>query len=275
MNKVRTAVVGVGGMGSTHVRLLAENPKVELVGVCDLDLDRAKTVAESHQTRAYSELNRLFSEAKPDAITIGTPHYDHPVIAAQALQSGIHVLSEKPMAVTTVAAKQALRCYETEKARHPGLVYGIMFQERTFPAYRKIKELLEQKALGRLSRITWIHSKWFRSQWYYDHGDWRATWNGEGGGVLFNQCPHTLDMFQWLVGPPDRVTGRVHYGKYHDIEVEDDAHAIFEYDHGLVGHFHANTAECPGTNRLEIVGEMGRLVLEDGVLTQTINASSP
>ncbi|MBN1565060.1 MAG: Gfo/Idh/MocA family oxidoreductase, partial [Anaerolineae bacterium] len=115
---------------------------------------------------------------------------------------------------------------------------------------------------------------WFRTQAYYDGGGWRATWRGEGGGVLLNQCPHNLDIYQWLVGMPQRVTGLASLGKYHDIEVEDEVTAIFQHDNGMVGHFITTTAESPGTNRLEIVGENGKVIYEDGQLTFFRNRES-
>ncbi len=149
-----------------------------------------------------------------------------------------------------------------------------MFNQRTYGYWKKIKALLDEGELGRLVRTTWIITDWFRSQHYFDSGGWRATWKGEGGGVLLNQCPHQLDLFQWLVGMPDRVTGFASLGKYHAIEVEDEVTAYFEYRSGAVGHFITTTAESPGTNRLEIVGENGRLVFENGELVFHRNRSS-
>jgi len=149
-----------------------------------------------------------------------------------------------------------------------------MFNQRTHGHYRKIRSLIDEGELGRLVRATWIVTDWFRSQRYYDSGGWRATWKGEGGGVLLNQCPHNLDLFQWLAGMPDRITGFASLGKYHRVEVEDEVTAFFEYRSGAVGHFITTTGESPGTNRLEIVGENGRLVLEDGRLVFHRNRSS-
>jgi predicted dehydrogenase len=154
------------------------------------------------------------------------------------------------------------QAYEVAKTSYPSLVFAAMFMQRTYGHYRKIKELIDSGQLGRLVRTTWIITDWFRTQFYYDSGDWRATWAGEGGGVLLNQCPHNLDLYQWLVGMPQRVTGFAHIGKYHNIEVEDEVTAYFEHEGGMVGHFVTSTAESPGTNRLEIVGEGGKLVLE-------------
>jgi predicted dehydrogenase len=167
-----------------------------------------------------------------------------------------------------------IEAYENAQATHPHLVFAAMFMQRTYGHYLKIKDLIDSGELGRLVRTTWIITNWFRTQIYYDSGDWRATWAGEGGGVLLNQCPHNLDLYQWLVGLPDRVTGFASIGKYHDIEVEDEVTAYFEHDNGMAGHFITTTAESPGTNRLEIVGEKGKLVLENESLTFYRNRGS-
>ena len=149
-----------------------------------------------------------------------------------------------------------------------------MFQQRTHGFWRKIKEMIDQGQLGKLVRATWIITDWFRSQTYYNNGGWRATWKGEGGGVLLNQCPHNLDLYQWFFGMPQRVAGFASIGKYHHIEVEDEVTGFFEHANGMVGHFITTTAESPGTNRLEIVGELGKLVFEEGKLSFSKNQSS-
>jgi predicted dehydrogenase len=167
-----------------------------------------------------------------------------------------------------------IAAYEAVKQQKPDLVFAIMFQQRTHGYWRKIKEMIDGGELGRLVRTTWIITDWFRTQAYYDNGGWRATWSGEGGGVLLNQCPHNLDLYQWFVGLPRRVTGFASIGKYHNIEVEDEVTGFFEHENGMVGHFITTTAESPGTNRLEIVGENGKLIFENGQLTFFRNASS-
>jgi predicted dehydrogenase len=167
-----------------------------------------------------------------------------------------------------------IAAYEAAKAKKPEIVFAIMFQQRTHGYWRKIKEMIDGGELGKLARATWIITDWFRTQAYYDNGGWRATWSGEGGGVLLNQCPHNLDLYQWFVGLPKRVTGLAAIGKYHNIEVEDEVSATFEYENGMTGHFITTTAESPGTNRLEIVGEKGRVVFEHGQLTFTRNVES-
>ena len=181
---------------------------------------------------------------------------------------------EKPVAVHANDAQKMIDAYENAKIKFPNLVFSAMFQQRTMGYSQKIKDLIDSQELGRLVRTSWIVTDWFRTQTYYDNGGWRATWRGEGGGVLLNQCPHNLDLYQWFVGLPKTVHGHVNIGKYHNIEVEDEVTAYFEFENGMVGHFITTTAESPGTNRLEIVGELGKLVFEDDELTFFRNRNS-
>ncbi|WP_054027555.1 Gfo/Idh/MocA family protein [Bacillus sp. FJAT-28004] len=272
---LNVGIIGLGAIGSgTHLKYLQTIDQVKLAGVCDLLKEKADHFAEEYNTVAYYNYQDFLEQADLDAIIIAVPHYDHPIIAIEAFKRGIHVLCEKPIAVHLNDANRMLDAYEHAQQQYPDLVFGLMFQERTFPHYRKVKEILESGELGRLTRATWIHTDWFRSQAYYDSGDWRATWAGEGGGILTNQCPHTLDMYQWLFGLPNLISGHAHIGKYHDIEVEDEVTAYFEHDNGMIGHLIVTTAEIPGTNRMEIIGENGKLVLEEGRLVFTKNPIS-
>jgi predicted dehydrogenase len=263
---VKLAVIGAGMMGSSHIHELATLPNARLAAVCDIDRPRAERFAQEYGVPVYFDYHSLLEAGEVDGIIIATPHYDHTPIAIEALGRGVHVLTEKPIAVHTRDARKMIAAYEAAKAQHDSLVFAIMFQQRTYGYWRKIKELIDDGELGRLVRATWIITDWFRTQAYYDSGGWRATWAGEGGGVLLNQCPHNLDLYQWFVGLPKRVTGFATLGKYHNIEVEDEVTGMFEYDDGMVGHFITTTAESPGTNRLEIVGEKGKLVFENGKL---------
>ncbi|TDF94060.1 Gfo/Idh/MocA family protein [Paenibacillus piri] len=261
--KVKLGVVGLGGMGKSHLRYLSKMDSVEIVGVCDVVAEEADKVAANYQTTSYYSHAELFEKSGLEAVLIAVPHYDHTTVSIDAFHLGIHVLCEKPIAVHVNDAKKMIAAYEQAKERKPELIFGIMFQERTLPFHKKIKDILDGGELGKLIRATWINTKWFRSQLYYDSGDWRATWAGEGGGILTNQCPHNLDLYQWLFGVPSRINGFAHIGKYHDIEVEDEVTGYFEHENGMVGHFIVTTAETPGSNRMEVVGEFGKLVYED------------
>ena len=265
--KLRMAVIGVGNMGYPHANDIMAIPDAELVAICDTDRQRGDQAARALGVDVYDTHEELFAQVELDAVLVATPHYDHVPISIVAMQQGVHVLVEKPIAVHAKAARQLVEAYESARTTHPDLVFAVMFMQRTYGYWRKIKAMIDAGELGKLVRTTWIVTDWFRTQAYYDGGGWRATWRGEGGGVLLNQCPHNLDIYQWLVGMPQRVTGFASLGKYHDIEVEDEVTAYFEHANGMVGHFITTTAESPGTNRLEIVGENGKLIYEDGKIT--------
>lgn len=266
MEKVKIGVVGLGNMGSSHLKYLTKMENAQLVCVCDIVKEKADKFAEIYQTRAYYNYLDMLDNGGLDAVLIAVPHYDHTPISIDAFNRNIHVLCEKPITVHVNDAKKIIAAYERAKECNPKIVYGIMFQERTLPYYKKIKDVLDSGELGKLTRVTWINTDWFRSQAYYNSGGWRATWAGEGGGILTNQCPHNLDTYHWFFGLPHRVNGFAHIGKYHDIEVEDEVTAYMEHDDGMISHFIVTTAECPGINRFEIVGENGTLVYQNSKL---------
>ncbi len=270
----RIALIGAGNMGNQHLRDLSDMQGVVLAGVCDTDPVRRAVVAEKYGVPVFSDANELLDAGVADGIVIAIPHYVHPAIAAEAFKRGISVLTEKPIAVHVRAAQAMINAYEEAKKKHPELVFTAMFQQRTQGNWMIVKSMIEAGELGRLIRTSWIITDWFRTQAYYDSNLWRATWSGEGGGVLMNQCPHNLDIFQWLVGMPKRITAFAGIGKYHDIEVEDEVTAYMEYSGGMVGHFITSTGETPGTNRLEIVGENGRLICEKGRIFWAKNTRS-
>lgn len=267
MKKIRIAIVGAGVMGNFHARDVLALDNTELVAICDVDQAKADKCAQNCNVAVFYDHKEMLAKTKLDAVLIATPHYSHPSLSIEAFQHGLHVLTEKPIAVHTQAAEEMITAYEDARKTHPNLVFAAMFQQRTYGYWKKIKELVDERELGRLVRATWIITDWFRTQCYYDNGGWRATWKGEGGGVLLNQCPHNLDLYQWFVGMPKRVVGFVGIGKYHKIEVEDEVTAYLEYKNGMIGHLIISTAESPGTNRLEIVGEKGKIVFEGRRLT--------
>lgn len=273
-NSVRIALIGAGNMGNQHLRDLAAMEGVVLAGVCDIDAGRRDAAAEKYGVPVFADAAALLDAGIADGVVIATPHYAHPVIAAEAFRRGISVLSEKPIAVTVRDARSMIGAYEEAKKKYPELVFTAMFQQRTQGNWTAAKAMIDAGELGRIVRTSWIITDWFRTQAYYDSGGWRATWSGEGGGVLMNQCPHNLDLFQWFVGMPRRITAFAGIGKYHDIEVEDEVTAYLEYENGMVGHFITSTGEAPGTNRLEFVGEHGRLVCEKGRLFWAKNSRS-
>ena len=266
-DKVRIGIVGVGNMGAVHVGHVQRLPNTELAAVCDAGRDTLVEICGKHDVAGFSDYEKMIAEVEMDGVIIATPHYAHPEMTLAAFERGLHVLVEKPIAVHVRDARRMIEACKQTKETFPELVFAAMFMQRTHGYWRKIKAMIGAGELGRLIRTTWIITDWFRTQHYYDSGGWRATWRGEGGGVLINQCPHNLDLYQWLVGMPKRVHGFVSFGKHHRIEVEDEVTAYFEHEDGMVGHFITTTGESPGTNRLEIVGEHGKLVYEGGELT--------
>lgn len=262
--KVKIGLIGLGNIGAgQHIKYLPKMDNVELVGVCDIIQEKADKFAAQCNTKAYYNYKDLFDNSGLEAVIIAVPHYDHTPIAVEAFKWGINVLCEKPVAVHINDAQKTMDAYEKAKEKNPNIVFALMFQERTYPIHKKIKDILEGGELGQLIRVSWINTAWFRSQAYYNSGGWRATWAGEGGGILTNQCPHNLDLYQWLFGVPNKISGHAHIGKFHDIEVEDEVTAYFEHENGMVGHFIVTTGETPGTNRMEIIGENGKLVFEN------------
>ena len=260
--QVKIAVVGVGNMGSQHAQHIIDLPNTALAAICDRNPARLEALDLPPALPRFTDYQTMLDAVELDAALIATPHYDHPDMCLAAFERGLHVLVEKPLAVHVQEAMRAIAGYQRAKRDRPDLVFAAMFNQRTFGHWRAIKALIDGGELGRLMRCTWIITDWFRTQHYYNSGDWRATWDGEGGGVLLNQCPHNLDLYQWLVGMPARLHGFAQFGKHHNIEVEDEVTAYFEHADGAVGHFITCTGESPGANRLEIVGELGTLVYE-------------
>lgn len=260
MKTIRIGIVGTGNMGSAHARqILAGNiPGMELTALCDLNPDKLTPFPNVNHFAHSAEMIR---SGTIDAILIATPHYDHTTIGIDALEQGLHVIVEKPLSVHKADCERLIAAYEKRPKQEQ--LFCAMFNQRTDPHYQKIRQLIEQGELGEIRRITWNITDWFRSYAYYASGGWRATWGGEGGGVLLNQCPHNLDLWQWMFGMPKLVHAWCKFGFYHDtIEVEDDVTAYMEYENGCKGVFMATTGEAPGSNRLEIMAERGRLVFD-------------
>ena len=264
MDKVRLGIIGVGNIGSSHAKNLIEGKVNGMVlsAIADLKPERRQWAQENLPGVAiFDDAEKMMESGLVDAIIVCTPHYDHPRLVRLALSKGLHAMSEKPAGVYTKAVREL-----NEYAVKQDKIYAIMFNQRTNCVYRKMKEIVESGEMGQIRRTNWIITNWFRSQSYYDSGAWRATWDGEGGGVLLNQCPHNLDLWQWICGMPSKVRAFCHNGKWHNIEVEDDVTAYVEYPNGATGVFVTSTSDSPGTNRFEIDLDGGQLVCEDNKL---------
>ncbi len=264
MEKIHLGIIGVGNMGSGHLRNVIDGkcPKVEVVAVADIDPQKLENARKKLPSLAcFDKAEEMLDSGLIDAALIAVPHYAHPTYAAECFKRGIHVLIEKPAGVYAGQVREM-----NEAAEKAGVKFGIMFNQRTNPIYKKAHEIVQSGALGKPKRLVWIVTNWYRTQAYYDSGKWRATWNGEGGGVLLNQAPHNLDLWQWIFGMPKRIRAFCAAGKYHNIDVEDDVTIYGEYENGATAVFISTTGEAPGTNRLEITGDRGKLVLEDGKL---------
>jgi predicted dehydrogenase len=266
---VSFGVVGVGNMGGYHANNLLSGKirNARLVAVADIDVKRLEPFKD--KVKIFSNHRQMIASGLIDAVIIATPHYDHTIIGIDVLKAGLHLLVEKPISVHKADCEKLIAAHKSKRQ-----IFAAMFNQRTDPHYIKLKHLIKEKELGRIMRINWIITNWFRTNSYYASGGWRATWRGEGGGVLMNQCPHQLDLMQWLFGMPTRVRACCYFGKYHPIEVEDEVTAFLEYSGGATGVFITSTGEAPGTNRLEVIGERGKVVVEYGKIEFTRNTIS-
>lgn len=272
MERVRFGIVGLGNMGTTHAKNVFEGkvPKLELAAICDIAEGRREYAEENFKgVQVFDDAQAMFDSGLLDAVIIATPHYDHPPLAIKAFEAGLNVITEKPAGVYT---KQVLEM--NAAAEKSGKLFGIMYNQRTNPVYQKLRQLIQSGQLGHIKRINWIITDWYRSQTYHDSCTWRSTWKTEGGGALINQNPHQLDLWQWLFGMPKRIMSHVSFGKYYDIEVEDDVTAFMEYGNGTTGVYITSTGEAPGTNRLEISCDMGRVVVEKNAISFQRNVES-
>ena len=269
MDKVRFGIVGCGNMGCGHAKNLMADKVTNgiLTAMCDINPDKIDFVRNIYGDKIayFSTAEEMFSSSLCDVVMICTPHYAHPELAILALDHDLNCIVEKPAGVYTLQVKEMI-----ERSKKSDKILGIMFNQRTNPAFKKMREMVQNGTIGKVKRTNWIITDWYRTQEYYDSGAWRATWAGEGGGVLYNQAPHQLDLFQWIVGMmPSKVHAFCHYGKWHNIEVEDDVTCYCEYPNGATGVFITCTADAPGTNRFEIMGTKGKLVYEHGKLYHT------
>lgn len=266
MTNVRLGIIGLGNIGQHHATYLLAGKvsHAELVAVADAVPAKLE---KYRPLKVFADGEDLLRSGLVDAVIIATPHYQHTTLGIAALEQGRHVMVEKPISAHKADAERLIAAHR----RNPRLVFAGMFQLRAEPRYLRIQKLIRAGELGELVRLSWIMTDWFRTEAYYASGGWRATWKGEGGGVLLNQCLHNLDALQWLLGRPARVRGFCQLGRFHQIEVEDNVSAYLEYPNGATGTFVSSTGEAPGANRFEIVGTRGQLVLESDRLHFTRN----
>lgn len=262
MEQVRIGIIGIGNMGSSHADRISKREVEGMVlsAVADLRQSRREWAKNNlpETVKIYETAEDLLDCGEIDAVLVSTPHYDHPKFVMEAMKRGLHVICEKPAGVYTLQVREM-----NEEADQHDVVFGMMFNQRTNHIYRKMKEIVDSGRFGAIKRVNWLITDWYRTQAYYNSGGWRATWDGEGGGVLLNQCPHNMDLIQWICGMPSKVQAFCHEGKWHDIEVEDDVTAYLEYPNGATGVFITSTGDAPGTNRFEIDLEKGKIVCEN------------
>ncbi len=266
MKKLRIGIIGIGNMGTIHADNIIKGkcPDLSLTAVADINPCRLTWAKENLPSEVvlFATAEEMLDSGLLDGCIIATPHYDHPSLAVECMKRDIHVMVEKPAGVYT----KQVRLMNEEAEKHSA-VFGMMFNQRTTSAYRKVYELVHSGKYGEIRRTNWIITNWYRPQAYYDSGDWRATWSGEGGGVLLNQCPHQLDLWQWICGMPVKVMAKIKYGKWHDIEVDDDVTAFVEYENGATGVFVTTTGDGAGTNRLEIQMDKAQIIVENNEIS--------
>ncbi len=263
--KVKLGIIVYGAEGGMYAGFFKNNDErlndnIELAAICDNDPAKKAKVAEDFPGLPFFDnYLDLLESGVVNAIVTTVPHYDHCVMGIAALERGIHLLGEKPAGVYT---KDVERLIETSK-KYPETTFAIFFNQRTNPLYRKVKQLMDEKAIGDLQRATWIITTWWRPQGYYNQSAWRATWGGEGGGVLVNQAPHQLDLLQWICGKPEKVYAKLQYGAGRNIVVENEVNALLDFGNGATGSFITCTNDIVGTDRFEIFGTKGKIIVED------------
>lgn len=260
-DKIKFGIIGYGNMGSSHAKSILDgkSPEIEITAICDIKPQRLEAAKElfGDSVAYFTDAIEMLDSGLIDSCLVSVPHYDHPKYAIECFKRHIHVMVEKPAGVYTKQVKEMI-----EESKKTDSTFAMMFNQRTNCIYRKMRELVKSGEYGEIKRTNWIITNWYRPQAYYDSGDWRATWSGEGGGVLLNQCPHQLDLWQWICGMPVKLQAHLHYGKWHDIEVEDDVTAYVEYANGATGTFITTTGDNPGTNRFEITLDRAKIVAE-------------
>ena len=267
MSVLRLGVIGLGNIGQQHIKHIQSGAVEECV-ITALSSRNDSHLTEMLNAKHFTDYHDLIDSGLCDAVLIATPTMNHLEMGLYALKKGLHVLMEKPLGLSISQGDELLA------AAGPEQVFALMLNQRVAPVFAKMKEVIDAGSLGELQRTHWTMTNWFRPEVYFQVSDWRATWYGEGGGLLLNQCIHNIDIFQWLTGMPTAVNGFCGFGKYHNIEVEDEATAYFQYKNGATGVFVGSTGEAPGVNRLDIVGDKGMLSFDGEKLLFTENSPS-
>lgn len=257
---MKAGLIGLGAIGAMHFKNISEGKidGLELAGVFD---ERPPAPEKFPDAKIYKSLCEMFSDPDVDAVIIATPSFSHFELAKAALEAGKHALVEKPIALASADARELVKI-----AKDCGKICAVMLNQRTTPIYARIRELVASGELGRVNRASWFMTNWYRPQIYFSSSPWRGTWKGEAGGALINQSIHNIDIFTWIFGLPDTLRAWCKFGKYHDIEVEDEATACMEYAGGMTATFATCTGEFPGSNRFEIACDKGFLRAENGEL---------
>ena len=262
MNKIRLGIIGFGTQGGAYTEFIADGrvKNMEIGGICDISPEKKALAKKANpDVPFYDNYVEMLESGNVDAIVTCVPHYLHPEMAIEALKRDIHTLVEKPAGVYTKQVRELNEFAATK----PDLTFGIMFNQRTNELYQKVKQIIDNGEIGNIRRTNWIITTWWRPQGYYDQSEWRATWAGEGGGVLVNQAPHQLDLLQWICGMPKKVYSNVKYGYQRDIAVEDEVTTILDYGNGATGVFITCTHDVLGTDRFEILGDNGKIIVDN------------
>ena len=270
--KVRYGIIGFGTQGSSYCNILTGTasfpgfpsapvpPHCALGAICDIDPARRELAKQKFPDYpVFEDYRDMIASGHCDAVITTVPHYLHHEMAIYAMEHGMNVICEKPAGVRAKDVQKMIDCHEA----HPEVAFGIMFNQRTNKLYQKIKEIVASGELGQIRRSQWIINTWWRPDSYYRQSEWRATWGGEGGGVLVNQAPHQLDLWQWICGVPCKVTSLNLNGFRRDIAVENDVTMVTQYPNGATGSFITCTHDAIGTDRLEIDLDAGKIVVDN------------
>ncbi len=260
--QVRLGIIGLGAQGGFYAGFIAQGavPSMVIGAICDTDPAKAALAAEKYpDVPFYADYRQMIASGNVDAVVTTIPHYDHIEVGIYALEHGMHLIGEKPAGVYTTQVERLIAAAE----QHPELTFAIMFNQRNNPLYQRIREIVANGEIGAIRHSSWTITTWWRPQGYYNQSAWRATWGGEGGGVLVNQAPHQLDLWQWICGVPQSVFSKVAYGFRRDIVVEDEVNLIVDYGNGATGSFMTAVHDLVGTDRFEILGDKGKIVVAD------------